>query len=79
MQGDLESNLSEADAAIRSALGLARAQEGRVEQMRAAGLETRQAEALLAAYRQGVHLAVRRKTSLEAALRRSSRSRRSSI
>lgn len=77
MESDLELSLAEADEAIRSALNLARAQEVRVEQMRAEGIETREAEALLAAYRHGVHLAVRRKSALEAAVRRSSRLRRS--
>lgn len=75
MQSD-ESNLAEADEAIRAALSLARAQEAIVRQMRAAGLQTHEAEALLAAYRHGVHLAVRRKSSLEAAPRSNSRSRR---
>lgn len=78
MQGD-ESDLAETDEAVRAALSLARAQEARVKQMRAAGLETREAEALLAAYRHGVELAVRRKSSLEAASRRNSCSRRNSF
>jgi len=78
MQSDLELNLAEADQAIRSALSLARAQEARVDQMRAQGLDTSEAENLLAAYRHGVHLAFRRKSGLEAALRRNSRVRRSS-
>jgi 2-methylcitrate dehydratase PrpD len=68
--------LAEADEAIRAALSLARAQEARVKQMRAAGLQTGEAEALLAAYRHGVHLAIRRKSSLEGPLRRNSHSRR---
>jgi hypothetical protein len=78
MQSDLELGLAEADEAIRSALSLARAQEGRVEQMRVQGVDTREAEALLSAYRYGVHLAVSHKSALEAALRRNSRLRRSS-
>ena len=78
MQSDLELSLAEADEAIKSALSLARAQEARVEQMRVQGVDTHEAEALLAAYRYGVHLAVRRKSVLEAALRRNSRLRRSS-
>jgi hypothetical protein len=77
MDSDFDLNLGEAEEAIRSALGLARAQEARVAEMRAHGLDTREAEALLAAYRHGVHLAVRRKSFLEAAFRRSSRLRRS--
>ena len=78
MQSDLELSLAEADEAIKSALSLARAQEARVEQMRVQGLDAHEAEALLAVYRYGVHLAVRRKSVLEAALRRNSRLRRSS-
>ena len=77
MDSDLELSLAEADEAIRSALRLARAQEARVEEMRAEGVDTREAESLLAAYRYGVHLAVRRKSGLEAAIRRSSGLRRS--
>jgi len=77
MGSDLELNLAEADEAMRTALSLARAQEARVAQMRAQGLDARDAEALLAAYRHGVHLAVKRKCALEASLQRTLRSRRS--
>jgi hypothetical protein len=76
MHGELEYHLAEAEETVKTALSLARAQEARVAQMRTAGLETKEAEALLAAYRHGVHLGVRRKSALEAALQRTVRSRR---
>jgi hypothetical protein len=69
VQDDFDQQLADAEEAINTAQNLARSQEQQVARMQKEGLNTRDAEALLAAYRLGVQLAVQRKASLEAALR----------
>jgi hypothetical protein len=61
----LEQELHAASEAVRDANGLVRHQEAEVIRMREAGLNTQQAEALLAAYRDGVRFATERRKALE--------------
>jgi hypothetical protein len=49
--------LRSAEAAVEEARGLIRAQEAEVARIRSAGLDARQAETLLRAYKEGARLA----------------------
>jgi len=61
-----ESELNEAEEAIREAAGLIQAQEKKITSMKAAALNTSDAEALLLAYRTGIELATARYQTLRA-------------
>jgi len=61
-----ESELKEAEEALREAAGLIRAQENKIASMRRAGLNTSEAEALLLAYRKAIELATQRYNTLRA-------------
>ena len=62
----VESELHEAIEAVQAATALVREQEGKVAQMRAAGIETKGAESLLAAYRAAARYAAERRDWLQA-------------
>jgi hypothetical protein len=66
-----ENELRSAEQVLRAAQGLVRAQEAEVRRMRGAGLDTMRAESLLAAYREGVRLAIERREAIEALARQS--------
>lgn len=57
---DHEEEVQAADQAVQAAHSLIRAQEADVDRMRAVGLNTQRAEALLHAYREGARLAEER-------------------
>jgi len=61
MTDDLDKELQEATQAVDLASGLVRLQEAHVARMRQAGIDTQQAEALLAAYRDGARYATKRR------------------
>ena len=61
-----ESELKEAEEALREATGLIRAQEKKIALMKAAELNTSEAEALLLAYRTAIELATDRYNTLRA-------------
>ena len=65
-----ESELKEAEEALREAAGLIRAQESKIASMKSAGLNTSEAEALLLAYRTAIGLAKERYNSLRALVKR---------
>jgi hypothetical protein len=61
-----ELELKEAEEALREATGLIRAQEKKIASMKAAGLNTSDAEGLLLAYRTAIELATDRYNTLRA-------------
>jgi hypothetical protein len=73
MSDHLKQELALATQAVKDADNLMRMQEAEVTRMREAGLNTKRAEALLAAYRDGVRYATERKKALEEFAHRSGR------
>ena len=61
-----ESELKEAEEALREAAGLISAQENKIASMKGAGLNTSEAEALLLAFRTAIGLATKRYNTLRA-------------
>jgi hypothetical protein len=65
MSDHLKQELAVATQAVRDADNLMRMQEAEAARMREGGLNTERAEALLAAYREGVRYAIERRKALE--------------
>jgi copper homeostasis protein CutC len=61
----VEQELQEAIEATQAATALVREQEDKIATMKAAGVDTSRAEALLAAYRAAAHLAADRRDWLQ--------------
>ena len=62
----VESELHEAIEAVQAATALVREQEDKIATMKAAGIDTGQAESLLAAYRAAARYAAERRDGLRA-------------